>query len=206
MGDAGVADVTAFVLAGGKSSRMGSDKAFLDFEGRTLLDRAFELALSIAPRVSIVGSAKRFSRLGPVVEDIFRDCGPLGGIHAALRSSQTELNLMLAVDTPFVPGAFLQYLLGVARKAPGALVIVPRAYERMQTLCGVYRRGFADAAEKALCTGEYRIDILFNTVPIRVIEEEELQGAGFSPAIFRNLNTPVDLESAKRLAREEVHP
>jgi molybdenum cofactor guanylyltransferase len=200
------AAVTAFILAGGKSTRMGSDKAFLGFEGRTLLARALELARSITPRVSIVGSREKFGSLGPVVEDIFRECGPLGGIHAALRSSQTNLNLIFAVDTPFVPGTFLQYLLGEARKAADALVIVPRADERMQTLCAAYRGGFADAAEKALRAGKNRIDPLFNTVPVRVIEEGELQRAGFLPAIFRNLNAPADLESAKRLAREEVHP
>ena len=84
MADGSAGDVTAFVLAGGKSTRMGSDKAFLEFEDRTLLARALELAQSITPRVSIVGSREKFGKFAPVVEDIFPDCGPLAGIHAAL--------------------------------------------------------------------------------------------------------------------------
>ena len=88
-------DLTAFILAGGKSTRMGTDKAFVDYDGRTLLLRALDLARSVATDVRIVGSKEKFAAFGPVVEDIFRDCGPLGGIHAALRASPTELNLML---------------------------------------------------------------------------------------------------------------
>jgi molybdenum cofactor guanylyltransferase len=206
MRDAAAADVTAFVLAGGKSTRMGTDKAFLEFEGRTLLDSALELAHSITSRVGIVGQREKFGRFGLVVEDIFRDCGPLAGIHAALRSSQTDLNLILAVDMPFVPGTFLQYLLGEAGKAPNELAIAPRTETRLQTLCAIYRRSFADAAEKALGDGRYRIELVFNSVLIRVIEEEELQRAGFSPAIFRNLNTLADLETAKLHVNEELHP
>ena len=199
-------EVTAFILAGGKSMRMGSDKAFLKFEGRTLLARALELAHSITPHVSIAGSREKFGKFAPVVEDIFQDCGPLGGIHAALRTAPTDLNLMLAVDTPFVPRTFLQYVLDEARKAVEALVIVPLADGRRHTLCALYRRGFADAAEEALRAGNNRIDLLFHTVPVRVIEQEELQRAGFSPSIFRNLNTPADLQAARLLADEEVHP
>jgi molybdopterin-guanine dinucleotide biosynthesis protein A len=131
-----------------------------------------------------------------VVEDIFRDCGPLGGIHAALQSSGTELNLMLAVDTPFVSWAFLQYLLSQARNAPAATVIVPRSDGARQPLCAIYRREFAIAAEKALREGRNRIDRLFDEVRTRVIEQEEFEGAGFSPALFRNLNTPEELTRA----------
>ncbi|MGC1371312.1 MAG: molybdenum cofactor guanylyltransferase [Candidatus Sulfotelmatobacter sp.] len=199
-------DLTAFILAGGKSSRMGSDKAFLEFEGRTLLARTVELAESVAPHVYIVGSREKFGEFGPVVEDAFRDCGPLAGIHAALHRSQTDLNLMLAVDMPFVPRMFLQYLLRESREMRDAMVIVPRAEGRRQTLCAIYRRDFADPAETALRGGRNRIDILFKTVPVRVIEEDELQRAGFSPAIFRNLNTPADLETARLPADEGVHP
>ncbi len=184
---------------------MGSDKAFLEFEGRTLLGRALELARSVAAHVNIVGSVEKFEgklnvqlgRVDQFVEDIFPDSGPLGGIHAALRSSQTDLNLMLAVDLPFIPAAFLQYLIGEARKAPEALVVFPEAGGQKEPLCAVYRRGFADTAEKALRAGKNRIDALFATIPVRMISEEQLRAGGFSPSIFRNLNTPADLETAK---------
>jgi len=200
MGNAPAGNVTAFILAGGKSTRMGTDKAFVEYHGRTLLARALDLARSVTPEVRIVGSREKFAPFAPVVEDIFRDCGPLGGIHAALRSSLTELNLMLAVDTPFVSWAFLQYLISQARGAPEAAAVVPRDDEGWQPLCGIYRREFADTAENALGAGRNRIDWLFGMVRTRVIEKEELEGAGFARAIFRNLNTPEELEAEKRRA------
>ena len=193
-------DVAAFILAGGKSTRMGTDKAFVAYEGRTLLARVLDLARSVTPNVRIVGTQEKFESFAPVVEDVFYDCGPLGGIHAALETSRTELNLVLAVDTPFVSCAFLQYLISQAANARGATVVVPRGDGGWQPLCAIYRREFAAAAEDALQAGRYRIDRLFDQVRTRVIEPAELESAGFSPAIFRNLNTPEELEAEKRRA------
>ncbi|MGA8500285.1 MAG: molybdenum cofactor guanylyltransferase [Candidatus Sulfotelmatobacter sp.] len=193
-------DVSVFILAGGKSTRMGTDKAFVEYEGRSLLAWALHLARSVASGVWIVGSKEKFAGFAPVVEDVFRDCGPLGGIHAALLGSLTELNLMLAVDMPFVSRAFLEYLITQARGAPDAAVIVPRSDGRRQPLCAIYRREFAAVAERALRARQNRIDRLFDDVHTRVIEQEELAGAGFSSALFRNLNTPEELESEKRRA------
>jgi molybdopterin-guanine dinucleotide biosynthesis protein A len=200
MEDGSTRDLTAFILAGGKSTRMGRDKAFVEYDSCTLLARALDLARSLASAVWIVGSREKFAAFAPVVEDAFRDCGPLGGIHAALRASQTELNLMLAVDMPFVSLGFLQYLIGQARNTPEAAVVVPRGDGGWQPLCAVYRREFAGVAEKALRAGQNRIDRLFDKPLTRVIEQEELEGAGFSPVIFRNLNTPEELEAQKRRA------
>ena len=184
MGNASANDVTAFILAGGKSTRMGTDKAFVEYEGRTLLARALDLARSVTPDVRIMGSPEKFAPFAPVVEDIFRDSGPLGGIHAGLRTSLTELNLMLAVDTPFVSWAFLQFLISQARAAPEAAAVVPYDGEGWQPLCAIYRWEFADAAEDALRAGQNRIDSLFNVARTRVIGREEMEGAGFSRAHF----------------------
>jgi molybdopterin-guanine dinucleotide biosynthesis protein A len=189
-------DLTVFVLAGGKSTRMGTDKAFVEYEGRTLLARALDLARSITSEVRVVGSGEKFARFAPVVEDVFPDCGPLGGIHAALGASRTELNLMMAVDTPFISLAFLQYLISQAESAPDATVVVPRGDGGWQPLCAIYRRKFAGAAESALRTGRNRIDRLFDQVRTRVIEQEELEGAGFSSAMFCNMNTPEEISKA----------
>jgi molybdenum cofactor guanylyltransferase len=146
--------------------------------------------------VRIVGDAAKFAEFAPVVEDVFRECGPLGGIHAALRASQAELNLMLAVDVPFVSLALLEFLIARARGS-AALVTVARAGGRWQPLCAVYRREFADAAEKALQLGRYKIDSLFEAVWTLAISEAELEAAGFSASMFRNMNTPQELEAAR---------
>jgi molybdenum cofactor guanylyltransferase len=188
-------DLAAFVLAGGKSTRMGRDKAFIEYEGRTLVARTLELAYAISGDVQIVGSRDKFAGLAAVVEDKFHDCGPLGGIHAALRSSSRDLNLMLAVDMPLVSEVFLRYLIEEARHAPGASVVVPRQCGLWQPLCAVYRREFADDAEAALVAGHNRIDLLFNGPRIHIIEEKETRLAGFDDDIFFNLNTPGDLET-----------
>src|SRR5256885_13747118 len=109
-----MAAVTAFIMAGGKSTRMGTDKAFLGVQGRSLLANALERAEAAARNVVIVGPASKFLPFGTVVEDVYPDRGPLGGIHAALTASETELNLIFGVDMPFVEVRFLQYLISVA--------------------------------------------------------------------------------------------
>jgi molybdopterin-guanine dinucleotide biosynthesis protein A len=189
-------DVSVFVLAGGKSTRMGTDKAFVPLDGRTLLARALDLARQVTSDVHIVGDRKKFAPFAPVVEDEFPGCGPLAGIHAALRASKSELNVMLAVDTPFVSLALLQHLITRARNCPSAVVTVPRANGGWQPLCAVYRRPFADPAEQALAQGRYKIDTLFAEGKTQTIGEDELETAGFSPRIFRNLNTLEDVAAS----------
>jgi molybdopterin-guanine dinucleotide biosynthesis protein A len=191
-------EVTAFVLAGGKSSRMGSDKAFLQFGDETFLARALNVAGAVAGEVRIVGDANKFAGFGRVVEDVYRERGPLGGIHGALWSSTTDLNLMLAVDLPFVQPKFLEYLLLRARESD-AMVTVPRSGGGLQPLCAIYRREFAEVADQSLLEGRNKIDPLFARVETCVIEEDELVRAGFSMEIFRNLNTPQEFEIAKGL-------
>ena len=189
-------DVTAFILAGGSSTRMGTDKAFVMLDGRSLLARALDVCRTITSDVRIAGDRKKFAPFAPVVDDVFPGCGPLAGIHAALRASQTDLNPVLAVDLPFVSPALLHFLIAQARDA-GAMVTVPRAAKGWQPLCAVYRRAFADAAETALRAGRYKIDALFDQALTRPVGEEELRSAGFSPDAFRNLNTPEELAQAR---------
>src|ERR1017187_850261 len=100
---------------------MGQDKALLRLCGETLLERARRLAKSVTEDVRIVGDPAKFGAYGPVVEDIYPGRGPLGGIHAALMQTQTELNLILAVDTPFIEERFLDFLVSEARN--GSVVV-----------------------------------------------------------------------------------
>jgi molybdenum cofactor guanylyltransferase len=192
-------ELAAFILAGGKSSRMGTDKAFVAYRGRTLLECALDLARSVTVDVRIVGDPGKFAAFGPVVQDSFPGCGPLGGIHAALRASSCDWNLVLAVDMPFVSASLLRYLIGRARDS-SARVTVPRSGKGFQPLCAVYRPEFADTAEHALQQGRYKIDALFANESTEVIHEEELEAKGFSAEMFRNLNTPQEL--AEALSRE----
>jgi molybdenum cofactor guanylyltransferase len=194
-----MAEVTAFVMAGGKSTRMGTDKAFLEVQGRSLLANALERAEAAARNVVIVGASSKFSPFGTVIEDVYPDRGPLGGIHAALTASETELNLILGVDMPFVEVRFMKYLISVAGIS-NAFVTVPCVGGHYEPLCAVYRKEFAIRAEEALKAERNKIDALFAEIPLRVVDDEELADNGFCPSMFRNVNTPEDWH----LAREEL--
>jgi molybdopterin-guanine dinucleotide biosynthesis protein A len=123
----------------------------------------------------------------------------LAGIHAALLQSSAELNLMLAVDMPFVSHDLLAFLFAYAASTD-ALVTVPRTGGGFQPLCAVYRTQFAAAAEHALRAGKNKIDAVFAGLPIRVLEENELQATGFSAQLFLNVNTPEDLRAAQSVS------
>lgn len=193
--------VSSFILAGGRSSRMGEDKAFLPYEGGTLLSHALAIARSAADEVFVVGPREKFSGYGKVIEDVYRDCGPLGGIHAALALSASDLNLVLAVDMPLVTAPFLKYLVEQAGTSD-ARVTVPRLADGWQPLCAVYRKDFAGHAESALKAGRYKIDALFAEVPVRSIGEDEMRRFAFEPRMFENLNTKEDWERAlERVSR-----
>lgn len=197
-----MADLAAFVLAGGRSARMGADKAFLQLNGRTLLQRALELAGTVARDVRVVGSREKFAALAPVVEDVYGERGPLGGIHAALSATGSEFNLILAVDLPFVQERFLAWLAEQAQTA-SAVVTVPRAGGRLQPLCGIYRREFGEIAERALAAGRNKIDTLFRETKVRIIEEDELAHFAFPATMFDNLNTPQEWEQAGRRLQQK---
>jgi molybdenum cofactor guanylyltransferase len=183
--------LTAFVLAGGKSTRMGTDKAFVELRGRSLLANALETARAVAAKVRIVGDPAKFSAFGTVIQDVYPDRGPLGGIHAALASSDTELNLTVGVDLPLLDARFLNHLIHVAENCD-ALVTVPQVNGYYEPLCAVYRKQFAVPANAALAANRNKVDTLFSGVSIRVVSDDELEEYGFSPAIFRNVNTPED--------------
>jgi molybdopterin-guanine dinucleotide biosynthesis protein A len=193
----GVDSVTGFVLAGGKSSRMGQDKAFMQLGGRTLLAHALERAQAATGNAWIVGSTEKFAAFGPVVEDVYPRRGPLAGIQAALAGTRTELNLIMAVDMPFLQLDFLTYLIAQAR-ASKAAVVVPRGGGGWQPLCAVYRKDFAEVAQRSLSAGKNKIDALFAEVQTLVIEQHEMERNGFTEEIFRNLNTEQDWQEAKQ--------
>jgi molybdopterin-guanine dinucleotide biosynthesis protein A len=189
--------VAAFILAGGRSSRMGADKTLLELAGKPLILRAVEIAREVSTYVKIIGDPQKFGAFGTVIEDVYRDCGPLGGIHAALSDSGAEWNLILAVDLPFVPVEFLKYLLTRAESS-GATVTVPSLGGYFQPLCGVYRQPFLSAADRALSQGKNKIDRLFQEVTHCAVSEEDMTANGFESSIFRNLNTPEEWQAAKQ--------
>lgn len=181
---------------------MGVDKALLKLYGESLLEHALHTLRKVTGDVAILGAAERYSSFGvPVVADEFPDCGPLGGIHAALGATTAELNLVLSVDTPLVTAEFLQYLLQRAKNNPKAVAIVPDADGGQQATCAVYRTSFRGWAEQHLKQGNNKIGAALALVNVEYVREDEIRGAGFDPGMFANLNTPEDF--SKVVARKE---
>ena len=188
------APVAGFVLAGGKSSRMGRDKALLELDGELLIERALRKLSAVCDEVAIAGGGAELARFGRVVPDLKPGLGPLGGIVAALEQSGWEWNLFLAVDMPFVPVEVLRALVAAAGGAE--MVVLSRAEGYVQPLCGVYSRRALPALRAELEAGRLKVkDAVAAAGAVGYVEFAELDW-------FRNLNTPEDLRAASGFERE----
>lgn len=224
--------ITGFVLAGGQSRRMGRDKGAIEWGGETLLTHAVNRMSEAFPKVIVLGpsTSDGFASL----RDELPNCGPLSGIHSALRHSKTDWNVFLAVDMPLVPTPLLRFIAGKCDL--GYLAVVPEVTASeldgadlenkfaskmarntgacLQPLCAAYRRGFLPLVERALSNRELSIRHLLEHATqgmmgtqadaIRIIPQQELTSAGFTSEMLINVNMPADLERAKSLA-ERFH-
>lgn len=177
---------SGYVLAGGRSSRMGRDKALLPFRGRTLaqsIARAVELAAGSA---TFVGNPQLFAEAGyPAIPDLYPGEGPLGGILTALRHSSADWSLITACDMPELTEPFLRSLLETAEASHGD-VLVPRGPSgRREPLCAVYHRRARAHLEAAFGAGVRRIREALESV-----REVSYAVAEITP--FQNVNTPED--------------
>lgn len=189
--------MTGFVLAGGKSSRMGSNKALLSLNGSTLLERTRAIVEQVCEKVFILGERRVYGAFGECYEDVYPDCGPLGGIHAALLNSRTPYSLVTAVDTPFVSAGFLNYMIERALNS-SAIVTAPRIAGMVQPLCTVFSKDFLPLAETALKSGNYKVEAAFPREQTLLVEEGDLGQFEMAAGMFENLNTPEDLERARK--------
>ncbi len=186
-----------FVLVGGRSSRMGADKALLPFRGSTLCEYVAHRVLEAAGSVTLVGSPGRYGSLGfPVLDDRLSGRGPLGGIETALGATGAEWNLMVACDMPGVTTPMLGALLEAAEEEASCDCLLPLGVDgRVEPLCAVYRRDCLPALRRALETGVHRITDAVSTLRVAYRPAP--------PAAFlRNLNTPEEWRSF--LASEEA--
>jgi molybdopterin-guanine dinucleotide biosynthesis protein A len=200
-----------FVLAGGRSTRMGQDKALLSLAGRSLLDRALDklraLPLAGAPRIAAARSD--LSAHAAVIADLHPGCGPLSGIEAALTASARPLNVFLPVDIPLLPANFLLWMLQRA-ETTGAVMTVPRVNGWPQPLCAVYHRDLLGHITASLRAGDYKVMPVVmaaagahsSSHPMDIFDVELVSSANsellaLSPLPphrwFLNCNTPVDM-------------
>lgn len=182
--------VAGFVLAGGRSIRMGQDKALLRLRGVTLLERCLSTLRAVCEEVAIAGGKPELQKFARVIPDEVPGCGPLGGIVAALEQSSREWNMCLPVDAPFVPVECLQRLLRAVAEGAGDAVIA-RADGRLQPLCGVYSRRLLPVLRGELLAGRWKV------APALEVAGRVCTIDFANVKWFANLNTPEDFAEAE---------
>ena len=193
-------DFTAAVLAGGKGKRLGMNKALLELDGKTLLDRILEVLLDIFPSILLVVQNENNSLrpdYGPRVEvasDIIPEKGPLGGIYTALERSTAPNVFVIACDMPYPDSELIRCLLALA---PEKEAVVPRRGEYIEPLFAVYRRDVRDRIRDRLEAGNLKIHDFIRELDVRYLDEEEIAACDPSFRSFFNINTPEDLEKAR---------
>jgi molybdopterin-guanine dinucleotide biosynthesis protein A len=198
---------SGYVLAGGKSSRMKTDKAFLKFNGETFLERAVNaLSPSCNERVKIIINenqrAKFEKSFAPLefVFDIFPARGALGGIHAALKNSRSVWATILACDLPFVTKDAIKALAEIALNSPEniAAVVPEQPDGRIQPLCAVYKIKFCLPKIEELLEKEISVSMrdFLKLIPVRFVETNELM-TGKTADLFFNINQPSDFQKLK---------
>ncbi len=177
----------AVILAGGRSRRMGTCKALLRLEGGTMLERAAGQLTALFDEVLLSANDPALG-LGlnlRVVPDIWRECGPLGGLHAALAATGKDALFCNPCDLPRFTAELPLLLL--ERMNPEADAIVCRdGGGRLHPLCGIYRRRVLPALEARLQGGERRVTALIEGLSCQILETEGL----LSDGVFENMNTP----------------
>lgn len=178
-----------FVLAGGKSSRMGRNKALMDVGGIPIIQRVADALVKAANRVTVIANTPEdygFLRL-PIREDLVTGIGPLGGLYTALRIAETDACFVLACDLPMVRPELLRRL---AEEAAGVDAVVPRTADGSHPLCAVYARTGLPAAEAQIHAGEYRILRFLERIRTRWAGPEVWTSVDPEGLSFTNVNTP----------------
>lgn len=191
-------EFAGFVLAGGRSSRMGRDKALLEIDGFTMLNRAIDLMRKVGIAPAVVGSFGELLRETGVrvIPDDWPGAGPLGGIATALRESQARWSLVIACDMPYLTGEWLEYLAGRAAGSD-AHAVVPMNERGPEPMCGAYEKGAEPVIRAALENGTRKVRDGLAKLRIDYIERAEWKGFDSDGLLFKNMNTPADYDEAK---------
>ncbi len=196
--------VAGFILAGGQSSRMGRDKALLEFGGVPLLVRTARLLEPRVAAVTVIGPAERYAALGlRVVPDDRPGLGPLGGLATALRISRSEWNLVVGCDLPYLTGAWLDWLIARALDSP-ADAVVPESERGLEPLCAMYRGRCAGVLADALARGVRKLTDAVAALAMEKIAAAQWKAFDSSGALFRNMNASADYEEARARLRGEA--
>ena len=191
--------ITGIILAGGKSSRMGTDKGLLELCGKPLISYAIEALTGLCQNIIISSSSDAYLPFGyKVIADEYPGIGPMGGIYSALKQSKTEKNLVLSCDLPFASTELLSFIL---KNSEGYQVAVPwQGDQHYEPLCGFYSLSVLDPMHAFIQNGNYKLPDLFKTIHInRLIINNKSDF--YNPDLFLNVNSKHDLALAEKLMR-----
>jgi molybdopterin-guanine dinucleotide biosynthesis protein A/molybdopterin converting factor small subunit len=189
--------MSAIILAGGRSSRMGTPKALLPFAGEPLIAHIVRRLQRRFDEIIVVAAPEQRLPDLPVmlVRDEVAFQGPVGGIYYGLRAAHGETGFVTSCDSAFASEPLISHLLSLSS---GFDVVVPRWGGRLQPLHAVYRRTVLPFLEAQLANGELRPVFLYDKVETRIVEEDEIRRFDPDGDSFFNMNTPDDYAAALR--------
>jgi len=194
----------AIILSGGKSSRMGTNKALLKINDKPNIERIRDALKEYFNEIILVtNEPKRYEFLGlKITSDQYPGMGPLAGLHAGLMASEADINLLAACDMPFVSGELASAL---AARCQGYDAVIPVIEGKQHPLFAVYHKSAAKAAEACIKTGNLRMKHLLDQLNVLYLTEKEF--GSFSQLDieknFFNMNHPSEYEDAKRQAESD---
>ncbi|MFZ4827930.1 MAG: molybdenum cofactor guanylyltransferase [Phototrophicaceae bacterium] len=188
------------IVAGGKSSRMGTDKSFVLIHDRPLIQHQLDRvhALGQAETFIVTNHFERYAKLGlPMVSDVLPEMGSLGGIFTALTHAQHDWVFTLACDMPFINRELLQYMLAcVDDRVDG---VVPRVEGYPQGLHALYRKTCLPSIQQRLSASHLKVIGFYEDVTMRYLDEAEYAIFEQVEESFFNVNTPTELEQARQI-------
>lgn len=192
-------NIKAFILAGGKSSRMGTDKGLVKLCGQTFTEHIISALRSCFDEICIVSSNKDYEQFGvEVIADSIPSIGPAGGVHAALRNLKTEKAFIMSCDMPFVTEQAIRIL----TEHPDEVQIHIALHKgELQPLFGVYNKNCQEKWEELLQAGNYKMRDLVTHFKLQTTDTKN--NPAFSDVLFVNINTRHELELAKKFVDNE---
>jgi molybdenum cofactor guanylyltransferase len=184
--------VSGIILAGGKSSRYGSNKALVEVDGARLIERAVRVMTAVFRQVILVTNAPAdyaFLKL-PMVEDLIKGLGPIGGIYTGLETISENAGFVVACDMPFLQEGLIRHMVKVREDFD---TVVPRMGWMIEPLHALYSKKCLPVIKAAIAAREYQTVKCFHKLRVKYLEREEL--LAFDPKLmsFFNINEPKDL-------------
>ncbi len=188
--------LTTAIMAGGQSSRMGVDKAFVPLLGKPMIEHVLDRVSGLGDeQIIITNSPEKYSYLGlPLFSDIFENHGPLGGLHTALAQAASEHVLVVACDMPWLNRSLLEYMVSLRDSAD---VVVPRWTRFPEPLHAIYSKACLESVTASLQAQTLKLTAFYGRVHVRFLEREEIARFDASGRSFANINTPDDLTRAR---------